>query len=60
MTGLGQLLPGKANVLNHLEMKHNRKVILDTIIKGTKINETDTKLFTLIAKFLENSQRFIR
>ena len=39
MVQIGHLLPDTTNMLNHMEIKCNRKVILDIIIKGTKMRK---------------------
>ena len=47
----------------HVESHRNKtqqKVILDIIIKGTKNKEIDIQLFSFVAKFIIDSERFTR
>ena len=60
MAQIGQLLPDKTNMLNHMEIKRNRKVILDIFIKGTKNKEINIQLFSVVTKFIKDSERFTR
>ena len=55
MTQIRQMLPSKFNVIDHLEMKENRKNLLELITLGTMSYDVDIKLFSHVAKYIENA-----
>ena len=58
ITQLLPLLPQHREQLNHLEIRANRKIILQIIIHGSKSINLDQAIFNFVSSFIESSKRF--